>query len=179
MHLANSSTRYGLISKSLHWLIAALILFLIGLGWFMVDLSYYDSRSQSSLHWHRSLGLLVFLLALIALLWRWLSVPPAQEDSLPRWQKIAASAAHALLFLLMLLLPVSGYFISSSAGEAIPLFSTISFPAFFDIGETLRDWAIASHYYLAYGGLGLIALHVAAALKHHFIDRDNTLKKML
>jgi cytochrome b561 len=179
MQLKNTTQAYGLISKSLHWLIAALILFLIGLGWFMVDLGYYDPRSQSSLHWHRSLGLLALLLALVALAWRSVSRPPPYEQNLPRWQRVAASSAHGLLFLLMLLLPLSGYLISTSAGEAIPLFSGIALPAFFNISQTLRDWAIDSHYYLAYGGLGLIVLHAAAALKHHFIDRDNTLKKML
>ncbi len=179
MRFTNSQTCYGLISKILHWLIAFLMLFLIGLGWFMVDLSYYDVRSQSTLHWHRSWGLVVIGLAVVALAWRFYSPRPLYSSTLKPWEKRSASVVHRLLFALMFLLPVTGYLISSSAGEAIPFFAGTTVPVLIDVSEVVRDWAIESHYYLAYGGFILIAIHVSAVLKHHFVDGEDTFKKML
>jgi len=179
----NTEQGYGLVSKLLHWSVAALMLFLLWLGWYMVDLSYYDPQSKSALYWHQLLGLWVFALAVMFIVWRviWCvaSKPPAFSLGVKPWEKIAASLAHTLLFGLMLLLPISGYLISTSEGEGIALFFGLDFPALLPVSESLREWAVDGHYLMAYGGLGLIALHVLAALKHHFVSGDDTLRKML
>lgn len=170
--------RYGAVSKSLHWTIALAILGLMWLGWYMVGLGYYDPFSQDALMWHRSIGLAVIVLAGIALIWHFYRAPPPYCDNLKPWEKNLASGVHGLLFALMFLLPISGYLISSSAGSAVAFFDWFSVPALFYGDDELRNWAIESHYYMAYIGLGIIVLHGLAALKHHFIDRDDTLKKM-
>lgn len=179
MLFKNTKQRYGLISKLLHWSIAALILYLLWLGWYMVDLSYYDPQSQSSLYRHQLLGLGVFALAVIFIVWRYVSKPPAFSVGVKPWEKLAASLAHALLFGLMLLLPLSGYLISTSEGEGIALFFGLDFPALIAVSDAFREWAVDGHYFMAYGGLALIVVHVLAALKHHLVSGDDTLRRML
>ncbi len=102
----NTAQVYCLVSRLLHWSIAALMLYLLWLGWYMVDLSYYDPQSQSTLYRHQLLGLGVFALALLFIVWRFVSKPPAFSLGVKPWEKVAASLAHALLFGLMLLLPL-------------------------------------------------------------------------
>lgn len=178
--LRNSSDRYGLVTKVLHWSIAVLMLGLIGLGWYMVDLTYFDRWYNASLSWHRILGLVVLGLATLFVLWK--QVSPSPHHHLARigpLQRVAASLVHRLLVLMMFLLPVTGYLISTSAGKAIDVFGWFEIPALIDVDTALRDVAIWIHYYAAYG-TGLLALgHAAAALKHQFIDKDGLLARML
>lgn len=177
--LKNSAQRYGAVTKSLHWTIALLIMGLIGLGWYMVGLTYYDPWYNDSLTTHRALGMLVLALAVLMLVWRIYSRPPALVATIKPWERVAAKAVHATLYLMMLAIPITGYTISTSAGGTIPVFGWFEIPALYPVDEPLRDFAITVHYYLAYGTAFLIALHALAALKHQFIDRDGTLGKML
>jgi len=177
--LKNTADRYGLVTKLLHWVIAFSILGLIGLGWWMVELSYYDPWYHKSLSLHRVLGLAVLGLAVAMLLWQRVSKPPALPSSIPRGQQIAAHAVHHTLFLMMLLLPVTGYLISTSAGQGIPVYGLFEVPALVRVSDETRDIAIAVHYYCAYGTALLATVHAAAALKHQFIDRDGVLARMI
>lgn len=170
--------RYSVATRLLHWLVALVILGLIGLGWWMVDLSYYDAWYNRSLELHKSIGLVGLLLAVLFVLWALLRRGPPLPD-MPRWQRIAAHATHGLLFVLMLALPVTGYLISTSAGAGVSVFGVFEVPALVDGGESLRDLAVALHYYMAYGALALVVLHAGAALKHQFIARDGLLRRML
>lgn len=177
--LKNTPARYGLVTKLLHWIIAFSIFALVWLGWWMVGLSYYDSWYHKSLNLHRVLGLAVLALAVLMLLWQWFSPPPALPASLAPLQKTAAHIVHGLLFVLMIVVPVTGYLISTSAGQSIPVYGLFEVPVVVRVDEQTRDWVIALHYYAAYG-IGLLALgHAAAALKHQFIDRDGVLARML
>lgn len=177
--LRNSSDRYGVVTKVLHWSIAVLIFGLVGLGWYMVDLTYFDRWYNASLAWHRVLGLAVLLLAVLFVGWKRFSPSPAHPFGLPRLQQIAAVTVHHLLVVMMFLLPITGYLISTSAGKAIDVFGLFEVPALFRVERNVRDLAIAIHYYAAYG-TGVLALgHAAAALKHQFIDRDGLLARML
>ncbi len=171
---------FGVISKLLHWLIAALMLFSIGLGWYLVGLSYYDPYSQDALIVHQSAGLLILFLAVLSLTWRYSSPQPAPL-TIPSqgWQRLIVQAVHGLLSLLTLLIPVCGYLISTSAGEAVSILGWFDVPALFSITDGVRDSAIRGHFYLAYGCLALVLLHLLGALKHHFIDGDDTLRRML
>ena len=170
-------TRYDLATRILHWLQAALILGLVALGWWMTGLTYYDRWYNDALFWHRALGLLVLVVAACQFGRRhWRTPPPAL---LAGWEQWAASAMHRLFLLLMLLLPVSGYLISTSAGASIPLPGGIEVPALVAVADNLREIAVNVHYWLAYGIAALAALHAAAAFKHHFIHRDEVLRRML
>lgn len=179
MRLLNSNTHYGLISKLLHWSTAISMFSLIGLGWYMVDLSYYDRWYNASLSWHRSLGILVFFIGLAMLIWKSLSQSPENEANFSAWQRTAAKFVHWLLLSLVIGIPVTGFLVSTSAGKPVNVFNWFEMPVLIQVNDSWRELIIAFHYYLSYG-VGLIALgHATAAIKHQFVDRDGTLARML
>ena len=179
MLVKNTLSRFGLFSKLLHWLIAILILGLIWLGWYMVDLTYYDKWYNDSLHYHKSLGILALALALVKIGWQCHTPAPGPVAGLKTREKAGAKVMHYVLWGMMLLIPVTGYLISTSAGKPIQLFNWFELPAIVDVDEQLRELAIDVHFYLAYATLFLVAGHAGAALKHHFINGDDTLRRML
>lgn len=179
MRIRNTSTQYGLVSKVLHWSIALLMLGLVWLGWWMVELSYFDRWYQRSIEYHKALGMLVLALAVGKLAWMRASPAPALAAAIGRRQRILAKATHHTLVLMMLVIPVSGYLISTSDGKAVSLFGLVDIPAVVPKNATVRDIAIAAHYYLAYAMAVLAGMHILAALKHQFINRDGTLARML
>ena len=179
MPLKSTKEAYGLVSKLTHWLIALLIIGLIWLGWYMVDLSYYDRWQNFSLTAHRALGMVVLALAVFKICWVVRSESPALPVSLKRWERAAASATHHTLYLAMLFIPLTGYLISTSNGDPIPFFGWFDIPALFTVSEGVRNLAIEAHYYSAYAVAAIVVLHVAAALKHQFVDKDGTLGRML
>ena len=179
MFLKNTPAGYGLLSKSLHWLNALLIISLIGLGFYMVGLTYYDRWYNAALTWHKSLGLIALGLAMGMAGWQWYSPPPATLPGLQPWERLGARIMHIALMGMMLVIPFSGYLISTSAGQGVEIFGLVRIPALLHGGTTLRDVAIAVHFYAAYGTALLVIGHGGAALKHHFVNRDDTLRRML
>ena len=179
MTIINTPDQYSLIAKVVHWLIALLMIALLGIGWWMVDLSYYDPWYHDALTWHKSLGILVGLVVIFKLAWAFLDTQPAPQAELSSFEKMASGIVHNSLRLAMLVIPASGYLVSTSEGAAIDVFDWFSFPVMFPVSEASRDLAIDVHYYFAYATLSLIVLHAAAALKHQFIDHKGTLKRML
>lgn len=179
MRIANSSESYGLVTKLLHWLTALLIIGLIGLGYYMVGLTYYDRWYHDALEIHKACGMLVFALGVVTLLWRRLSPSPPLHATLKPWERIAATAMHHTLFVLVFLIPVTGFLVSTSEGKAVAFFTWFEVPPVVVVGEGLRDLAIKIHFYCAYGTAALVAMHAAAAFKHQIIDRDGTLARML
>ena len=173
----NSETRYGVVAKSFHWLMAILIIAIFALGLYMVELSYYDRWYKDSLEIHKSTGLLIALLWLLRLTWKKTSIAP-KTLSLHGWETKIAHLAHFGLYLLMALICVSGYLISTADGDGISFYGLFDVPASVT-GENQEDTAGAIHKYLAWALIALVALHVAGALKHHFIDKDNTLRRMI
>ncbi|MEM7542178.1 MAG: cytochrome b [Pseudomonadota bacterium] len=179
MRVLNSPERYGLVTKVLHWSTALLIFGLIALGWYMVDLTYFDKWYNESLSYHRAFGIVVLVLGIVTIAWRLFSASPHHQASLSRFEAIAATAMHHTLFLLIFLIPISGYLISTSAGKSVDMFGWFALPAVAKIPDDVRDWAIELHYYCGYGVGALAAFHAAAALKHQFIDKDGTLGRMI
>ena len=177
--LKNTQTLYGLMSKALHWLIGLLIIGLICLGWYMVDLSYFDKWYNSSLSLHKAFGMVVLAVALLKLGWMIYSPTPQLADSLSRWQRIAAKFIHHLLLAMMFLIPLTGYLISTSAGGTISMFGWFDLPALIAVDDQSRQLAVEYHFYLAYGTAVVVLGHIGAALKHQFINRDGTLLRML
>jgi cytochrome b561 len=178
MRLRNSPDRIGLVTRLLHWIIAALIISLTWLGWYMVDLTYFDRWYNASLHWHKSLGMLVLGLALLKIAWQFYT-PPPHAAPLRDWERRAATTMHVVLLIMMVLIPVTGFLISTSAGQAVKVFDWFEVPPLIARNETVRDLAIELHFWLAYGTIVLVCGHAGAALKHQFINRDGTLVKML
>ncbi len=175
----NTTEKYGLVSKLLHWLIAFSIIGLIGLGWWMVGLSYYDKWYHQGLELHRAIGMLVLFMATIFIGWKMLSPSPALQSSLNPLEKMGAQSVHIILLLAMFIIPITGYVISTSSGSGFTFFNVFDIPAIAIIAEAIRDLAISIHFYLAYGIAAIVVLHAGAALKHQFIDKKGTLKRML
>ncbi len=174
----DSESRYGLVARALHWVVAFLIISLIPLGWYMVRLDYYDPWSHDALEIHKGLGMVVLLLASIMISSQITSRRTLTAVSRKQWEALAAKITHYLLYALMLVVPATGYIVSTSAGAGVSVFGLFEVPAILPKSVPLRDAAISVHYYFAYLGVGLIALHVAGALKHHFIEKDDTLRQM-
>jgi len=177
--LKNSPEKYGTISKILHWGIALLVLALIALGWYMTSLDYYHPWRHRTLSLHKSVGVLVFILFMIKILWLIKNPTPKISDKLKKWERIAAWIVHKFLFAIICILPITGYIMSTSSGSSISFFGMFEIAPLFTAGENARDISENIHEIIAYSTLAVAILHIAAALKHHFIDKDDTLKKML
>ncbi len=178
MLITNTSQHFGVVSKLFHWSIALLIIGLICLGWYMVELTYYDRWYNDSLNVHKSLGMIVLGLAGAKLIWNWYTPSPPLASTVPAWEQAMARASHAALLAVMFVLPVTGYVISTSEGAAVGVFNWFEIPAVFVAEELLRDFAIDVHFYTSYATAALVVVHTGAALKHQFIERDGTLRRM-
>ena len=175
----NGSDHYGLVSIGFHWTIALAMLGLVALGAWMVGLTYYDPWYNRSLALHKAFGVLLLVLAAAKFGWRVADRPPGFGPEVKAWERNGARAMHWLLNAGIVLLPVTGYLISTSEGAGIDIFGLFDVPALFEISEGTRDLAVEIHFYLAYGILALVAVHAGAALKHHLVDRGSTLRRML
>ena len=170
---------YGLVAIGFHWSIAIAFVGLVGLGAWMVGLTYYDPWYNDSLALHKAIGVVVLALALAKLGWKLADRKPGFGPEVRAYERAGATATHWILSALLIVLPVTGYLISTSEGAAIDVFGLFAVPAFFDVTAGTRDLAIDLHYYLAYGGIALVGIHAGAALKHTFIDKGSTLIRML
>lgn len=173
----NTQQGYGLISIALHWLVALTVVGLFALGLWMVELGYYDPWYRKGPDLHKSIGILLFLVMGFRLIWRWSNPHPISVGK-PLEIKLA-SIVHGLLYLLLFSLMLSGYLISTADGRAIDVFNLFSVPALVSGFDNQEDIAGLVHQIIAYSLIALVVLHALAALKHHFFDRDRTLKRML
>lgn len=174
----DSRTGYGLISIVIHWISALLILFLFGLGIYMVDLGYYDDWYHEAPELHISLGLVVLLLMLVRVIWRIANQTPV-ELAAKRAQNLAAKFVKLGLYACVFIVLISGYLITTAEGQPASMFNLIKFPVLTELSSQNVDLAGEIHEYLAWGIVLLVVLHVAGALLHHFIIRDRTLVRML
>ncbi|MCY7295475.1 cytochrome b [Alteromonas sp. a30] len=175
--LKNNTQGYGLISILIHWISAIAVFTMFGLGLWLEELSYYDEMYRVVPHWHKSIGILLALLVLFRIIWMF-SHPAPKPLGSPALAKIA-KAGHGILYLILIVLFISGYLISTADGHSIDVFDWFSVPGFGSFVENQEDIAGEIHELLAFGIIGLAVLHALAALKHHFLDRDNTLSRMI
>ena len=176
--LTNNHSRYGLVAISLHWLMALAIIGMYPLGLYIETLDYYDSAYRTVPHWHKSIGIL--LLCLLVVRWLWKIASPQPTILAPSaLQRRAIKLVHASMYLLMLVAMLSGYFISTADGRGIEVFNWFEVPALPALIEHQEDVAGEIHYWATTLLISLAALHMFAAFKHHFINRDKTLVRML
>lgn len=170
--------RYGAVAQSLHWLSAAAVIGMFVLGLVMVELSF--SPLQLKMYsWHKWLGVSLFTIVFLRLLWRlWHPAPPLPATT-SAWQAHAAQLAHWLLYALMLIIPLTGWLMSSAKGFSTVVFGVLPLPDLLGKNEALGNLLAEIHWWLNKTLLALVLLHVAAALKHHFIDGDGLLWRML
>ncbi|QDZ30375.1 cytochrome b [Noviherbaspirillum sp. UKPF54] len=171
--------RYSIPAIALHWLIALLIVSAFALGVTMVDIPGITPTKLKYFSWHKWIGVTVLGLACLRLLWRLTHAAPPQPLGMPGWQKMAAHGLHGLLYVLMFAIPVSGYFYSLAAGVPVVYLGVLPLPVLIEPDPALKPLLKQVHYALNMAMLAAVALHVAAALKHQFIDRDGVLKRML
>ena len=156
---------------------AILVLGTLGLGAFMSDIEPLSRRFQA-FGWHKSLGLLVLVLWVVRMVWRLRARVPVLPTVMPLWQKRVAQVSHGLLYLLMLVVPISGWLYHSSTNLPLRWFGLFRVPPLIDANPELKSTLQDLHGVMAWTLLVLIFLHVGAALKHHFIDRDDVFRRM-
>jgi len=182
IQLKNTKQSYGWVTICIHWFMAVLIFSLFGLGLYMVELGYYDPWYRDALFIHKSVGVLMFLLLVFRIFWRVMNVKPIGEiasSAREKFEQVAAHYAHISLYCLMLVLMFGGYLISTADGRGIDVFELFTVPALPFSIENQEDIAGDIHWFLAWSLIVLAAVHLLAALKHHFIDKDQTLKNMI
>lgn len=177
----NCETRYGTVAMGLHWLIAFAIIGLLAVGKYMYDLPDSHPDKFALYQMHKSFGITVFALTLARVAWRFTQPVPALPASMPGWERLAARASHLLFYLLMLGLPLSGWLRVSTDRLGIPTlwFGLFEVPHFPLVSDRLTHWAQDAHELMGNAMILLLLLHVGAALKHHFWNRDGVLKRML
>lgn len=173
----NTQNSYGLMSIILHWSVAIAVTGLFMLGLWMVDLGYYHPWYQRAPDIHKSVGVLLFGIMLVRIAWRYSNPRPQTLGS--AMARKAATWVHRALYLLLSALMLSGYLISTADGRGIVVFGLFSVPASISGLDKQADVAAKIHELLAFTMVALTILHALAALKHHFVDRDQTLKRML
>lgn len=171
--------RYTTIAILFHWLIALMIIGSFTMGLVMTDMPGITPTKLKYFSWHKWAGVTILGLATLRLLWRLTHPAPAYPATMPGWQKTTANLLHGLLYVLMFAVPLSGYFYTLSAGFPVVYFGLVELPVLIAKNDELKPVLKALHYWLNMGLAGAVALHVAAALKHQFIDRDGVLKRML
>lgn len=179
MRLGNTEKAYGLVSQLLHWVMLPLIWGLFGLGLIMTSLDYYHPWYHSAPWWHKSIGLVTLLLLGIRMIWPLIQRKPLPLNAHKSWELLAARITHALLYLLLLIICASGYLIATLKGQGIDFFGYWEIPALFDSLEDPEDLMGSLHLWAALILFALSLLHAAAALKHHVVDKDATLKRMI
>lgn len=176
MRLKNSESRFGLIAILLHWIMAVLIIGLLAVGLYMVSLPI-GLQKLKLYGWHKEYGFLVLALVVFRLSWRLFNITP--HLSLPWFEMLAARLVHLAFYGFMFAMPISGWLVTSAAGLPASFFGLFTLPNLVAPNEEWRTIFQMAHKWLGYGLIALIALHASAAFKHHFINKDDILRRMI
>lgn len=179
-------SRYSLVAITFHWVIAVLILANLVLGWRM---GFLKGLAQFNLfQLHKSVGITILLLSLGRLGWRLLNPPPPEPATLKPWERIASLSVHWGFYAVMIVMPLTGWIVVSTSPLNIPtlLYHLVPWPHFPGVHDLaapakagVNKAADLTHVTLAFGAVGLLALHVGAVIKHHMLDREPILLRML
>ena len=172
------SHQYTATAKSLHWLMAVMLFGLLALGLYMTNLPFSPEKLKLY-SWHKWAGVTVFMLLLFRLLWRIKNPPPPLPESMPKALQLVAHAGHFGLYALMFAIPLSGWLMSSAKGFQTVYFGVLPIPDLIEKNKELGHLLAEVHETLSWLFIILLVGHIAAALKHHFIDKDDILIRML
>jgi cytochrome b561 len=179
---SSSATRYTGVAMAAHWVLALGLITALALGWYMTGLPFSPSRLKLY-NWHKWLGVTLLTLSLLRLVWRLThrppELPPAVSRAMPRWQHWAHNGTHHAMYLLFFAVPLLGRAYSSAAGFPIVFLGVLPLPDFVSASPELAEALKPLHGWAAWALVILIAMHVGAALKHQFIDRDGLISRML
>lgn len=179
MQWRNTEQRYGLVHVALHWLTATTVVGLFALGLWMVGLTYHHPWYNAAPTIHKSVGMLLIGVVVIRVVWRLSNTLPPPAAGVKPWEAGAAHIGHLLLYGLLFAVLISGYLIPTADGVPVAVFDWFTVPALPPLAAEQESIAGTWHEILAWGLIALAAGHAAAALKHHFLDRDATLRRML
>lgn len=169
---------YGRAHKALHWLVVALLAVQFAVAWSMPDI-HRDTKPEGLISLHLSVGAMILVVVILRFFWRFGHPVPLIRDQAPLWRQRGAQATHALLYLLLLLVPVMGWANASYHGWTIDLFGLVRLPRILPTGAPLGHQLGDVHTVASYVLLGLVGLHVAAVLYHQFWLRDRIMSRML
>jgi cytochrome b561 len=172
-----NKVRYTSIAIILHWVMALLIFATWSIAIAVDDMPLSPIRI-TGISWHKWLGVTIFFLVILRLLWRAIHPAPALNLAMPAWQERAMKLTHLALYLLMLLIPIMGWLMSSAKGYTVNYFGLFELPDLVDKDKALGHQLKEIHEFLANGLMALVGLHILAALKHQFIDKDGLLSRM-
>jgi len=178
MHVRNGADRFGTLAQVLHWATFLLLLASFGIGMTMVNLSL-GPRKLQAYSWHKWVGVTVFLITILRLGWRCANPPPPFPASMPEWQRVAARLSHAVFYGLLLIMPVSGWLMSSALGLTTVYFGLVPLPDMVAPDRELGQSLIYLHNLLGLALAMLIGLHIGAALYHHFALGDDIARRMM
>ena len=174
----NTSGTYGSVSKFFHWLVVLLFFAQLALGLFMSRISN-DALQSAFYTLHKSLGLLILLVMIVFVLWSLTSIKPKWPVSMSCWERSTAHSIHGLLYLLLLAMPLSGWLLATAAGHPPNFFWLVTVPMpGINISESLAELGGTLHLIFVWLICFLVGIHILAALKHHFISKDNILRRM-
>lgn len=178
-YLRNSPDHYSLIAQLFHWVTVPVVIILFGLGYWMVDLGYYDAWYQRAPRLHIGLGSLFGFLIVIRLLYRMGCRYPQPMATHRPIEKILGKIMHLALYAVTIGVVFSGYLMVTVKGDPLPVFDWFELPSLYQSESNVQDTAGRVHEILAYLLIVFATLHGLAALKHHFVDRDRTLRRMV
>jgi cytochrome b561 len=174
----NTNVSWGAPAKVLHWTIALLVLVQIPLGWAAV--SWRLSPTKLDLYvWHKSAGMLILVLMLVRIAWRWANAAPSLPTDMPPIERLAARWSHVLLYLLLILMPITGWVINSAANVPFRIFWAIPLPSIVAPDKSMADGFARVHLGLFAVLSLLLVAHIGAALRHHFVKHNTVLARML
>ena len=174
----NADKQYGIIAKGFHWLVAGLVIGLLCLGFYMMSLE--RSPTTSYLFFlHKSFGVTVLMLMVLRLGWRFANIQPAALPRHKPWEKRLARAIVWFFYAALILMPLSGWLMSSAHGYPVSVFKLFTLPDLVPEDHDLSEFLEGVHGTLAWIVIGVLIFHVAGVLKHHIMDKDSTLRRMI
>lgn len=177
--MRNTADRYGPVARALHWSIGLLFVLQIAGGFVAFELMEKGATRSALISMHKAMGVALLALVLVRIAWRLYDAPPALPAAMPVRERQGARVGHALLYLLMLAMPLIGLSIGAFADRPTDVFGLFTIPAFFSADEAMHDLMEDLHVWGAYAFSALIVLHVAAALMHKLIRKDGIADRML
>jgi cytochrome b561 len=175
--LKNTENSYGLISRIFHWAMSILIVVMLSIGFIMVNIESNEQKSQIY-NAHKATGLVILLLIFLRTIWTISNIKVQAPFDIPEWQRKLANLNHKLFYYLMFIMPISGALMSLLGGHDISFFGLFTLKSFMQ-NKNISKIFLTIHLYTAFLLVGTIILHVAAALYHHFIRKDNVLMRMI
>lgn len=178
MLMRNTAEQFGLMSKLLHWLTLVLLIGAFSLAISMVNMPF-SPRKLEFYSWHKWVGVTIFLLVLLRLAWRFANPVPRQPPSMPQWQRRLAGLSHAALYAILIVMPVTGWIMSSALNLPVVYLGLVHIPSPFGVDRALGEAMKIVHLSLAVMLLVLVSIHALAALYHHLVLRDEVLRRMM